>query len=92
MLTLEARGALPPDVFSENVAKMHPNGYPDHVSAAESEPLPGRAAMNVYLKGQNATEKFFYRILMVGGKGTGYKVAYIGRGNGPYPPSNRHSL
>ena len=92
MLAPQARASVTLDTLTDTIAKMHPNGYPDDVSAVEYEPLPGQAAMNIYLKGQNATETFYYRMLMVGDKASGYKVSYLARGSGPYPPSNRHPL
>lgn len=74
------------------IAKMHPASRPAEVRAIEFEPLPGQKAMNIYLKGSDADEAFFYRFLMVGAKETGYKVGGFWRGSGPYPPSPRKPL
>ena len=73
--------------FLDVVNKMHPNAHPAQVAAIEFEPLPGQAGMNIYLKGKNGKEEFFYRFGMAGTKESGYKVSGIFRGNGPYPPS-----
>jgi hypothetical protein len=84
--------SLPLASFSEAIAKMHPGGFPNSVKAEAYEPLPGQAGMNVFLLGQNANETFYYRFLMVGDKVSGYKVAYLGRGNGPHPSANKRPL
>jgi hypothetical protein len=74
------------------VAKMHSGTHPSEVAATEFEPLPGQRAMNIYVKGTLQREEFFYRLLMVGDKGSGYKVGGLWRGSGPYPPSGRRPL
>ena len=92
LLTPAAQRTISLTSMSETIGKLHPIGFPDEVSAIEFEPLQGQAAMNIYLKGQRATETFYYRLWMVGGEGSGYQVKGFLRGTGPYPPSNRRSL
>lgn len=77
---------------TEAVVKMHPKGRPSGVKAIEFEPIPGQRAMLIYLKGTRDDEEFFYRFRMVGDKGAGYKVDFMGRGSGPYPTSARRPL
>jgi hypothetical protein len=61
--------------------------YPISLTAEEFEPMPGQKGMNIFLYGENESEKFFYRLTMEGTTGMGYEVSGIYRGSGPYPPS-----
>ncbi|HEY5313360.1 MAG TPA: hypothetical protein VIK18_12610 [Pirellulales bacterium] len=92
LLSPEMQQTLPLDKLAAEVAKVHPNARPAEVAAKEFEPLPGHRAMNIYLNGTHGEEMFFYRFLMVGDKGSGYKVGGMWRGSGPYPPSARRPL
>ena len=92
LLSSQMRQALPMDKLASVIAKAHPKARPAEVAATEFEPLPGQQAMNIYLKGARGDEMFFYRLLMVGDKGSGYKVGGVWRGSGPYPPSARKPL
>ncbi len=89
---LIASQTYPADTLAADVEKMHPKGRPAKVEAIEFEPLPGQRAMNIYLKGTRGDEAYYYRLLMVGDKGSGYKVNGLWRGSGPYPPSARKPL
>lgn len=80
------------DKLAADLSKLHPKGHPSEVRAIEFEPLPGQRAMLIYLKGTQDDEEFFYRLLMVGDQGAGYKVGGLWRGSGPYPPSARKAL
>lgn len=73
--------------FSQVISQMHPSLYPLSLTAEEFEPIPGQKGMNIFLYGENGSEKFFYRLIMEGTAETGYKVSGILRGNGPYPSS-----
>lgn len=88
----ELEQAVSAEKFADTVDTMHPKARPTEVKATEFEPLPGQRAMNIYLKGMRDGEAFYYRLLMVGDKGAGYKVQGLWRGPGPYPPSARKSL
>jgi hypothetical protein len=92
MLAPPLEQATEGDKLAAEVSKMHPKGRPSEVKAIEFEPLPGQHAMNIYLKGTLGGEEFFYRLIMVGDQGAGYKVAGLWRGSGPYPPSARKPL
>ena len=92
MLAPQARQSVTQAAFSDTLTKMHPKGHPDEVSAVEYETLPGQAGMYIYLKGRGAAEDFYYRMLMVGDKVSGYRVSFLGRGSAAYPPSNRRPL
>ena len=83
---------LPVGKLADEVSKMHPKNRPTEVRAIEFEPMPGQRSMNIFLKGTRGDEEFFYRFLMVGDKGSGYKVGGLWRGTGPYPPSPRKAL
>jgi|WetSurMetagenome_2_1015567.scaffolds.fasta_scaffold109630_1 hypothetical protein len=74
--------------YSQILSKIHLSSYPISLTAEEYEPIPGQEGMNVFLYGENGSEKFFYRLIMEGTARKGYKVSGIYRGNGPYPPSN----
>jgi hypothetical protein len=92
LLAPQVRQGIPIDRLTAEVAKMHPKARPSEVAAMEFEPMPGQPAMNIYLKGTHGDETFFYRLVMVGDKGSGYQVAGFWRGSGPYPPSARRPL
>lgn len=92
MLSPQMQQALPMDKLAAEVAKMHPKARPSEVVATDFEPLPGQQAMNIYLKAATGDDTFFYRFLMVGDEGSGYRVGGIWRGSGPYPPSARKPL
>ena len=92
MLSSAMQKALPTDKFAGQVVQMHPKGRPSEVAATEFEPIPGQPAMTIYLKGTGGDETFFYRLLMVGDKLSGYRVGGLWRGSGPYPPSARRPL
>lgn len=70
-----------------SAGKIHPKGHPTTVSATEFEPIPGQAAMNIFLVGDAESEKFYYRVVMAGTADEGYTVAGFWRGSGPHPPS-----
>ncbi|MDG3007974.1 hypothetical protein [Paludisphaera mucosa] len=78
--------------LGDAVAKMHPAGRPKEVRATEYEPMPGQAAMMIFLKGTRGDESFFYRFMMLGDQPSGYRVGGFWRGSGPYPPSARKAL
>jgi hypothetical protein len=84
LISEEARKNVPPEQFSEILAKQHPAGYPATITASQFEPIPGQKALSIILVGENATEKFYYRLIMVGTAPTGYTVGGFLRGNGPY--------
>ena len=69
------------------VQQQHPKGYPTSLRAIEYEPVPGQAAIQIFLFGENPSEKFYYRVPLVGTVDEGYSPDGIYRGNGPYPPS-----
>ena len=57
------------------VARLHPNGFPNEVTAAEYESASGKDAMFIWLYGKRGEENFYYRLKMEGTTETGYKVA-----------------
>jgi hypothetical protein len=87
LLSENAKKSIPVEKFSEALSQMHPLQYPLSVTAVEFEPIPGQKGMNILLHGANGAEQFYYRLMMEGTAGTGYKVAGFFRGNGPYPGS-----
>lgn len=93
LLSPTAQAAYSLDTVEAEMAKIHPRGYPSTVRTTEYEPIPGQAAMNIFLVGEGDSEKFYYRLVMAGTKDSGYKVSGFFRGSRPYPPSQlRHSL
>lgn|SRR5574341_128657 len=70
--------------FGETLQRMHPRTRPLSVRATEFEPVPGQKMINVFLRGENGGELFFYRLVMSGTASAGYKVAGLLRGSGPY--------
>ncbi|MBM3212679.1 hypothetical protein FJZ33_10690 [Candidatus Poribacteria bacterium] len=87
LLSDNAKKTISFEKYSQVLSQMHPSLYPLSLTAEEFEPMPGQKGMNIFLYGENGSEKFFYRCTMEGTAGTGYKVSGIYRGNGPYPPS-----
>lgn len=87
LLSENIKKSTPIEKYSEVLTQMHPASYPLSLTADEFEPIPGQRGMNILLHGENGAEQFYYRLTMEGTAGTGYKVAGLYRGNGPYPPS-----
>jgi hypothetical protein len=93
MLSLEARKSVSESTFADTVQKMHADGYPPSVRATEYEPVPGEPAMQIFLEGEAAATRFYYRVPMAGTGASGYLPNGIYRGNQPYPRSPlRHAL
>ncbi len=92
LLAPETRQTMTPENLSAAVSKMHPAAYPRAVKAVEYEPMPGKAAMLIYLKGSGENEEFYYRFVLTGTKPSGYQVSSLWRGSGPYPASPRKPL
>jgi hypothetical protein len=88
-MSKEAQEQIPLSTLTEAAAKMHAAGLPTSVKATDFEPISGQRAMNILLVGQNGSESFYYRLVMVGDSGSGYSVASVSRGNGPYPGNKR---
>lgn len=53
---------LPLQAFIKVIEEMHPNGYPTQIKATGFEPVPGQAAMRIFLEGK-INEKCFITIL-----------------------------
>jgi len=83
----ETRGTLPADKFAEVLGKLHPTGYPTTITATQFEPVPGQKSLSIILLGENASEKFFYRLVMVGTAPAGYTVGGLFRSNRAYEGS-----
>ena len=77
-LSKDVRSNLSFDQFINVIAQMHPHKFPQVVEATEYEPVPGQKAVVIWLVGENASEKFDYRMVMVGTSG-GYQVAAVVR-------------
>jgi hypothetical protein len=79
--------------FKEVVSKLHPNAFPKTVTASEYEPMPGEKAIYIFLTGENAGAKFYYRLTMEGTATTDYKVLRFDRSGGaPAPSSDKQKL
>lgn len=88
MLRDEARLRVSEAALSDAVRQQHPHGYPTSVRATEYEPVPGQAAIQIFLIGERDSEKFYYRVPMVGTVESGYSPDGVYRGSGPYPASS----
>ena len=73
--------------FCSGIDNLHPKGFPIAVRATEYEPIPGQEKINIFLYGKNSDEEFYYRLVMQGACETSYKVFFLERAPGPYPPS-----
>lgn len=87
MLSPNMQKEYSPEKLETEIVKVHPSGYPTSIAAAEFEPIPGQAAINIFLTGEGDSQKSYYRIFMVGTVDSGYSVGGFWRGSGPYPPS-----
>ncbi|HTM56750.1 MAG TPA: hypothetical protein VL175_22145 [Pirellulales bacterium] len=83
----ETRAAVSYPAFEAELAKLHQDEFPSRVEATEFEPLPGQAAMNIFLIGHGDTKELYYRIPMAGTSEHGYKPTGFFRRNRAYPPS-----
>jgi hypothetical protein len=91
-LSPDARLSMSLEQLTATAGKMHPGAWPTDVAAVEFEPLPGRRAMNILLRGTAENEIFYYRLLMNGDASSGYTVAGLWRGNRPYPSKAKRPL
>ena len=73
--------------FKETVSRLHPDAFPNTVTAEEYEPMKGEKALYVFLIGESPGESFYYRITMSGTADTGYKVLRFDRSREPYVPT-----
>jgi hypothetical protein len=60
--------------YSQVLSKIHTSLYPISLTAEEYEPIPGKKGMDIFLYGENGSEKFYYRVIMEGTAQAGYKV------------------
>src|SRR5450432_65147 len=51
LLSSPTQAAHSLEKFEADMAKIHPKGYPSTVHTTEYEPMPGQAAMNIFLVG-----------------------------------------
>jgi hypothetical protein len=89
LLSDSTKRYVPLEKFKEVLSRLHPKAFPKSVSATEYEPMPGEKAMYVFLEGENAGERFHYRLTMEGTAATGYRVLRLDRASSPYPSSDR---
>jgi hypothetical protein len=75
LLSDQAKSEISPEKFKQIFISMHPTGYPLTVFAVAFEPIPGANAINIYLRGENGKEEFYYRFYMQGTKKESYKTA-----------------
>jgi hypothetical protein len=87
MLSESGKNNVSQTALVDIVRKQHPNGYPASVRAIEFEAVPGQPAVQVFLLGETDSEKFYYRVPLVGTVDQGYSPDGIYRGRGPYPQS-----
>jgi hypothetical protein len=67
------------DKYIDTIARMHPLKFPLVLTATEYEPVPGKEALVILLDGENADEKFHYRLTMAGTTYTNYQIAAMFR-------------
>jgi hypothetical protein len=80
------------DKYIDTIARMHPNKFPRVVTATEFEPIPGKEAILILLYGENADEKFYYRLTMAGTTYGDYKIAGMFRVAEQPPSTSRKPL
>ena len=87
-LSVTAKRYVSLDNFKETVSRLHPKAYPLTVTAIEYEPIPAEErAIYIFLVGENAGERFYYRLTMEGTAASDYKISIIDRGFRRYPAS-----
>lgn len=74
--------------FREFINQKHPSAFPSFVTATAYEPVPGQTKINIYIYGENGSEKFYYRMITEGSQERGYSVSGFDRKNIPYPQSD----
>lgn len=74
--------------FRELINNKHPSAFPSFVTATDYEPVPGQTKVNIYIYGENGSEKFYYRMITEGSQESGYRVSGFDRKNTPYPQSD----
>lgn len=87
LLSDDARAQMSKQQLAAVLQRMHPVGYPTALHAVEYEPLPNRAALNVFLLGAGAGEAFSYRLTLDGGRWRGYQVGGLYRYLEGFPAS-----
>ena len=88
MLRGDAKLRVTEAALADAMRQQHLHGYPTSVRATEYEPVPGQAAIQIFLIGERDSEKFYYRVPMVGNVASGYSPEGFYRGSGPYPASS----
>jgi hypothetical protein len=88
MLSDAARREISLSLLEMATKEQHPDGYPVTISSTEYEPVPGQAAMQIFLVGERGPQHFYYRVPMFGTASSGYRPGGFLRGSGPYPPSS----
>lgn len=74
-LTAEMQRNVSFDKYIDTIARMHPIKFPLVLTATEYEPIPGKEALVILLDGENADERFHYRLTMAGTTDRNYKIA-----------------
>jgi len=71
-----ATGKVSLDVFTAQIKSMHAGGYPSKVAAKAFQIETGKGkGVWIYLEGESAEKKFYYRVGLLGNAASGYKVA-----------------
>ena len=81
LLSADGKRHVPLDKFKQTVAAMNARGYPTRVSATDYEPMPGEAAIYIFLHGQNGDEQTQYRVTLEGDAADDYRVLKIDQGS-----------
>ena len=83
LLAVGTRRYVSLEKLKEVITRLHPKGYPSAVQAGGSEPMPGEKAVYVFLAGESAGERFYYRLTLEGTAKAGYRVLQFDRASGP---------
>lgn len=84
----EAQEQVDLATFTQQMEIVNEGGRPKSVRATSWESLPGERALVVFLVGTDVPREYYYRVVMEGTLGTGYRPFAVFRGDGPYPESS----
>lgn len=76
----KARSYVPLDKFTEKVAKMHPSGHPNKITAVSAVPITGEKLVAVSLRGAGDGGQFEYTFSVAGTAATDYRVTMFNGG------------
>lgn len=91
LLAPDTRHDFPLGLFKLAMEKIHSNGFPTAVTAAEYETGSSKDSVDIFLVGHKGNQAFYYRVVLKANAKGSFDVASVFRANNP-PPGWRKSI